>query len=142
MDLNKGQIALVEETLNCFCELMHDTAKDKGWWEDKSHLLSYIKDDTPDDLKREIIDKLIGFNVAEKLMLIVSEVSEGMEADRKNLKDDKLQEYDGLIVELADTVIRCADLASALGYKNFGNIIMEKWRFNCNREYKHGNKRY
>ena len=47
----------------------------------------------------------------ELLMLTVSEVSEGMEGVRKNLKDDKLVHRDMLEVELIDCYIRLLDLA-------------------------------
>lgn len=45
-------------------------------------------------------------NVGEKLMLIVSELSEAMEGHRKNLMDDKLPHRKMLEVELADCLIR------------------------------------
>jgi len=67
------------------------------------------------------------------LMLIVSEVAEAMEADRKGLMDDKLPHRSGLEVELADAVIRIFDLAGAKGL-DIGNAIMEKILYNMSRE--------
>jgi NTP pyrophosphatase (non-canonical NTP hydrolase) len=58
------------------------------------------------------------------LMLIVSEIAEAMEGDRKNLMDDKLPHRKMLEVELADAMIRIADLAGA---------VVEKMAFNANR---------
>jgi NTP pyrophosphatase (non-canonical NTP hydrolase) len=72
-------------------------------------------------------------NVGEVLMLIVSEVAEAMEADRKGLMDDKLSHRSGLEVELADAVIRIFDLAGAKGL-DIGNAIMEKILYNMSRE--------
>jgi NTP pyrophosphatase (non-canonical NTP hydrolase) len=72
-------------------------------------------------------------NVGEVLMLIVSEVAEAMEADRKGLMDDKLPHRSGLEVELADAVIRIFDLAGAKGL-DIGNAIMEKILYNMSRE--------
>jgi NTP pyrophosphatase (non-canonical NTP hydrolase) len=66
-------------------------------------------------------------------MLIVSEVAEAMEADRKGLMDDKLPHRSGLEVELADAVIRIFDLAGAKGL-DIGNAIMEKILYNMSRE--------
>jgi hypothetical protein len=51
--------------------------------------------------------------VPTKLMLAVSELSEAMEAHRKNLPDDKLTHRPGLEVEIADFLIRACDLAGA-----------------------------
>lgn len=51
----------------------------------------------------------------ELLMLTVSEVSEGMEGVRKNLKDDKLVHREMIEVEMADAYIRLLDLAGGFG---------------------------
>ena len=70
--------------------------------------------------------------VAEKLCLIHSEISEAMEGHRKGLFDDKLPHRLQIEVELADAVIRIADLAGALGL-DLGGAIAEKIRFNEHR---------
>lgn len=69
---------------------------------------------------------------SNKLMLIVSEVAEAMEADRKNLKDDKLPHRDGREVELADAIIRIFDLAGAFNMDLAGAIV-EKLEYNSKR---------
>lgn len=58
----------------------------------------------------EPIDRPIG----QMCMLMVSEVAEAMEGARKGLQDDKLPHRPMLEVEMADVVIRLADLAGAL----------------------------
>lgn len=68
--------------------------------------------------------------VGEKLMLVVSEVAEAMEGHRKGLQDDKLPHRPMIEVELADAVIRIADLAGALGL-DLGGAIAEKLAFNA-----------
>ena len=101
-------------------------------------------------------------NIGEMLCLIHSEVSEALEADRKDLYthlDDDLREdlnldgsspnydtnsfesfvKDTFEDELADIVIRVMDLAS------FKNIdlewhIKQKMNYNSKRDYKHGKK--
>jgi NTP pyrophosphatase (non-canonical NTP hydrolase) len=66
------------------------------------------------------------------LALIHSEISEALEADRKNLMDDKLPHRRGIEVELADAVIRICDLAGALGLDLEG-AIEEKLTYNRTR---------
>lgn len=99
-------------------QLCHGAAKASGWWTNLR---------TGEDLTQSK-----NFNVGEKLMLVVSEVSEGMEGHRKGLQDDKLPHRPMLEVELADAVIRIADLAGALGL-DLGGAIAEKLAFNAQR---------
>lgn len=68
--------------------------------------------------------------VAEKLCLVHSEISEGMEGHRKSKMDDKLPHRSMLEVELADAVIRIFDLAGALKL-NLGAALVEKMAFNA-----------
>lgn len=68
-------------------------------------------------------------NVGEKLMLIVSEIGEAMEGDRKNLMDDKLPHRKMIEVELADAVIRIFDTSGLLGL-NVTEAILEKMAYN------------
>ena len=67
---------------------------------------------------------------SNKLMLIVSEVAEAMEGDRKNLMDDKLPHRPMREVELADVLIRVFDLAGAYGMA-LGGAVAEKMAFNA-----------
>ena len=82
------------------------------------------------------------------LMLIVSELSEAMEGDRKDLMDDHLPTRKMIEVELADAVIRIFDLAGKL-YLDLGGALVDKLKYNQNREDhkkenrgKEGGKRY
>ena len=102
--------------LNALADRVHATNVAAGWWTDLESGQS----------------SLHTRNVGEMLMLIVSEISEALEAVRKNLMDDKLPHRPGLTVELADAVIRIADLAGALGL-DLGGAIAEKIRFNAQR---------
>jgi hypothetical protein len=74
----------------------------------------------------------IDINVAERLMLTVSEISEAMEAHRKDLMDDKLPHRKGIEVELADAAIRIFDLAGYLKL-DLGGAYVEKRLYNDNR---------
>ncbi len=76
-------------------------------------------------------------NVGEMLMLITSELSEGLEGHRKNLMDDHLPHRSSLEVELADAMIRILDMAGGLQL-DLGGAVAEKLAYNRNRPHKHG----
>lgn len=97
--------------------ICHGASKAAGWWNDLATGAPIIE--------RPHV-------VGEKLMLVVSEVAEAMEGHRKSLADDKLPHRPMIEVELADAVIRIADLAGALGL-DLGGAIAEKLAFNSSR---------
>jgi NTP pyrophosphatase (non-canonical NTP hydrolase) len=72
-------------------------------------------------------------NKGELLMLVVSEIAEAMEGERKNLMDDKLPHRRMAEVELADALIRIFDYAGAFGY-DLGGAFAEKMEYNAIRE--------
>jgi NTP pyrophosphatase (non-canonical NTP hydrolase) len=71
-------------------------------------------------------------NKGELLMLIVSEVAEAMESERKDLPDDKLGHRKMAEVELVDALIRIFDLCGACGFDIEG-AYQEKRAFNATR---------
>lgn len=102
-------IASAGRALQDACHLASSTA---GWWEGVS-------------------PRAFGV-IPTKLCLIHSEISEAMEGDRKGLMDDHLPHRTMLEVELADAVIRIAELAGALGL-DLGGAIAEKMAYNARR---------
>lgn len=130
MKLDHAAIETAGRDLQFFC---HTQAKEHGWWTDMT---------TGQDLTGAGYPLVKpSFNVPEKLMLIVSEVSEGMEGHRKSLMDDKLPHRTMLEVELADAVIRCFDLAGAM-HLDVAGAIAEKLAFNGQRaDHKMENRR-
>lgn len=72
----------------------------------------------------------ISRNKGELLMLMVSELAEAMEGERKNLQDDKLPHRKMAEVELVDTLIRVFDYAAGFGY-DLDGAFREKMQFNA-----------
>jgi len=72
-------------------------------------------------------------DIAEALMLIVTELSEAFEGYRNGNIDDK----GGLKEELADVLIRLLDLSYGLGL-HIENEMIKKMEYNRKRPYKHG----
>lgn len=74
-------------------------------------------------------------NKGELLMLIVSEVAEAMEGERKNLMDDKLPHRKMAEVELADVLVRVFDYAGAFQVElheyGVGDSLNDMARFVC-----------
>lgn len=66
-------------------------------------------------------------------MLIVSEIAEAMEGERKNLMDDKIPSRKMAEVELVDALIRIFDFAGGFGYDLQG-AFEEKMLFNASRK--------
>ena len=103
-------------------EESHKTAIEKGWW-DKS-------------------DR----NIPELLALIHSEVSEALEEYRETGLEqlDKVwytstDKPEGFTVELADVLIRIADLCGEFNL-DLEDALKTKMEYNKTRPYRHGNK--
>jgi len=77
----------------------------------------------------------------ELICLIHSELSEGVEGLRKNKKSNKIKGFLNIEEELADTIIRIMDYSEFKNYR-VGEAVIEKIKYNKNREYRHGNKKY
>ena len=112
--MDQIHVARAAATLLVVC---HGAAYKAGWWHD-------TKTGEP------VTDNPMNF--AKCLMLITSELAEAMEADRKNLMDDKLPHRHGREVEIADAIIRLFDLCGGYGM-DIGGAIVEKLAYNATR---------
>lgn len=108
-------------TINELISQSYGTALEKGWWD---------KGDRP---------------LMECLMLIVSEISEAGEEYRVHGLDPEFFEYEkegkpeGIAVELADVLIRIADLCGRYNI-DLESALLTKLEFNKTRKYRHGGK--
>lgn len=103
----------IADEVNDLGDLCHKDAKKAGWWPKK------VKNNP--------------MCFSHKLMLIVSELSEALEGDRKDLMDDHLTSRTMREVELADALIRIFDLAAAFEL-DIGGALVEKLEYNRTRE--------
>lgn len=73
-----------------------------------------------------------------KIMLIVTELAEGVEALRHgNKMSEHIPQFTGIEEEIADAVIRIMDLSQKRNWL-IPQAIMAKLAFNAGREHKHG----
>ncbi|MCM8900586.1 nucleotide pyrophosphohydrolase [Caldicoprobacter algeriensis] len=116
-------------TIRELCQEAHKIARQHGFWEDWDSIC--WEDGLPkrDDSTLNI-EELFNHAIATRLMLIVSELGEALEALRH---DDK----ENFAEELADVAIRLADLCGGLDI-DLEIEIEKKMEKNRQREYKHG----
>lgn len=111
--------------ITAMIQLSHGASVSCGWWKDP---------DTGADLG----DNPLIFS--NKVSLMHSELSEALEADRKDKMDEHLPHRKGVDVEFADTLHRIFDLAGKFGYDLAGAYI-EKGYYNLERaDHKPGNR--
>lgn len=115
---------------------VHAAARDNGWWEARDGIVK-----AADYADPELAVPAQANIVIAALGLICAEAAEAMENVREGYKDDdKLPEYSGFQVELADIIIRTLDLAGRYNVP-LEEIIEKKLKKNRERGYLHGGKK-
>ena len=104
-------------TLEMLTEIIHQNAKDKGFWNDKK-------------------------STGDIIALMHTELSEAFEEYRNNKPLHYIEngKPEGFAVELADVIIRILDWA---GHEKIDmeKIILEKHKYNATRPFMHGGKK-
>jgi hypothetical protein len=109
-----------EETALAITELgnvIHHNNRTVGWWDDAERYGGKVPDK---------------YMIPTKIALMHSELSEGLEGNRKGLADDHLPHREMEEVEYADAIIRILDVCGYKGY-DIGTAIMEKLAYNAQR---------
>ena len=113
---------------------VYKNSTEHGWNEDAMHCGYVGNDPNPQAVNYEMF--------GARMALIHSEVSEALEEGRVGCfvmyyVNDK---QEGVVVELADVIIRCLDLAEALKL-DIESAMVAKHEYNKTRPYRHGNKK-
>ncbi len=115
------------DAINDIVNMVNRQNIEVGWRDNQNKIMEVLGIHAP-----ELIPIAENYIIGTMIALIHSEVSEALEAQRKNLMDDHLPNRKGIAAELADALIRICDLA---GNQNIplGEVLVEKFMYNKNR---------
>ena len=127
----QGSIAA---TLDLFAVTCSAFAEDRGFTEDHEQIQQLL---IGTNQSKELCQWFQDTALQAEIGRIMSEGGEAIEAVRKPHADEHLPEFDNLVVELADILIRVGDCA---GRRNLhlGKATVAKLLYNLSRSEKHG----
>ena len=112
----------------------HTNAINKGWWEKRDKAVEVLNAAGLGAYGKQLV-------MSQAILLEHCELSEGVEGMRKDLKDDKCPEFDMVVVEHADVIIRMLDLAEKNQWP-LAEAIIAKMKMNEGRPHMHGGKAF
>lgn len=131
--IKKATDNIIDRVINYLVEECHLISTEKGFYDDVNKTYAELQVD----------ERFIGTQIA----LMHSELSEALEALRDNKQGIYYKQQkkgfkpEGMVVELADCIIRIFDLCGALNLK-LGKALREKIDYNRTRDYKHGRENF
>ncbi len=129
------EIPLVQ-SLEWLAEQAHSNARDKGFWKLRDELVAAATGVSPE--LAAFAKKCVASQLRE---LMISEISEACEGDRKDLVDTHIPHFSMVEAEMADLLIRLADYCKA--YKlRLGAALISKMDYNSKRPQMHGGKAF
>lgn len=109
----------IKANLHAIIDHCHNNSRNAGWWDDRATGIDLSKDNP--------------LTFPTKAMLIVTELAEAIEGDRKGVMDDKIPEFTMVEAEMADAFIRWCDVCGGFNLRVVDAIIA-KLAFNTVRE--------
>jgi|SRR5882757_2484098 len=122
------------DSFNALSEVAHRNARDKGFWDTSDKLEALAQGN---GLGREM--RLMRNSQLRDLM--VSELGEACEGDRKDLPSEKIPGFTNAEEEYADLEIRLLDMARGRGLR-IGEAVIAKMIYNDSRPRLHGGKAF
>ncbi len=130
MSLTEEEEAQAIKSVNQLADYINEWARQKGFW-------NFSLPPTPDGEEPGIKIPSSHYLVkSTKLMLVVTELAEGVEGIRKPVLS-QLANYTNEAEEVADAIIRLLDYAGNYGL-DIGGAIMAKMAVNEGRPFRHG----
>jgi len=127
------------ETIQSLAGICYRISSDHGFHEDHETVRGYIHNTDAANApgNASVLEWLEATALQAEIARMHSELSEALESVRKPKPDDHLPQFDNVVVELADCIIRILDTCGKRGWP-IGQAIIEKMEYNMSRPYKHG----